>query len=80
MAKKREKMSFGEWMRARRKAAGMTQVQLSAATGIVQCRLSGYETGDVPLLTTACRIATALGADLGEYQRIQERVVAEESE
>ena len=54
-------------LRTIRKERGMTQGQLSEATGIHKITISKYESGKVdPTLTSAERIATALGVTIND--------------
>ncbi len=43
-----------------RMSRNLTQMQLSHRSGVQQTRISGYENGIVPLVTTALQIARAL--------------------
>lgn len=58
------KHAIGYNIRRARLLAGMTQVQLSEATGIAQPDLSSYETGTTePLISSLYRIARATNTD-----------------
>jgi ribosome-binding protein aMBF1 (putative translation factor) len=55
----------GEAVRKARRARGLTQAQLAAATGTSQSAIARLELGGGnPRLDTLARIATALGAEL----------------
>ena len=57
----------GTEIREARKRAGITQVQLSEATGIDQASISRMENGRQGItLAYLIRIARALGVDLGD--------------
>lgn len=58
-------MNFGQNLKERRKAKGLTQMQLSKKTKIPQTSISGWETGRyVPSITDAIKLAKALGCTL----------------
>jgi transcriptional regulator with XRE-family HTH domain len=60
-----QKPTIGEWIRAARLVAGLSQGQLEHVTGIEVTRQSAYENGRArPSLTTIERIAEATRADL----------------
>ena len=59
--------TIGERIRAARLAAGLTQEQLEAASGVSQPTISSLETSDVqPTIRTLVRLAAALGCEVGE--------------
>jgi transcriptional regulator with XRE-family HTH domain len=58
---------FPARLRALRQRAGMTQIQLEAATGIAQPTISDYESGRMmPSWRIMERLARGLGVRLGE--------------
>jgi transcriptional regulator with XRE-family HTH domain len=58
---------FGHRLRELRQKYGVTQEQLSAATGLTEGYISNMERGlKVPSLTTILRIAVALGCKVTE--------------
>jgi transcriptional regulator with XRE-family HTH domain len=55
-------MTFGERLRAIRRAAGLTQVELAARSGVSQPSISQYEAGDTePAWSTVAALCRALG-------------------
>lgn len=64
-----DKQVVGGTIKAARKAKGMTQEQLAAATGLSRTYLSDIENGRyMPSLRSVTRIAAALELDLGFLQ------------
>ena len=62
---------FGQRLRELRQKYGVTQQQLSAATGLTEGYISNMERGlKVPSLTTILRIAVALGCKVTELVSI----------
>jgi transcriptional regulator with XRE-family HTH domain len=61
-------VSFGEKLKAMRKAAGMTQAGLAEASGVPIGTIRDYEQlKREPLLLTAAKIARALSVRLEEF-------------
>jgi hypothetical protein len=57
-----ESLSVGQRLRAARKRAGLTQVQVAARAGTVGDAVSQYEIGNkVPKLDTLMRLIAAIG-------------------
>jgi transcriptional regulator with XRE-family HTH domain len=66
---------FGRRLRELRQKQGVTQQQLSAATGLTEGYISNMERGlKVPSLTTILRIAVALGCRVTELVSIFDKV------
>jgi putative transcriptional regulator len=61
---KAKQQTFGARLRAARKAAGVTQVELAKRLGLQQNRISDYERGTVPSVEIAARLARAIGVPL----------------
>ena len=58
-------MSFGEKLKERRTAAGLSQAQVAEKVGITQAAYSGFENGiKTPSLPVACALAQALNTTL----------------
>jgi transcriptional regulator with XRE-family HTH domain len=58
---------FGRHLRELRQRSGVTQAQLSVATGLTEGYISNMERGlKVPSLTTVLRLAVALGCKVTE--------------
>lgn len=58
-------MDFGATLRAKRRAAGLTQARLAGLTGIARPNVSAYEAGRrEPLVGTATTLLAATGATL----------------
>lgn len=65
MEEKAKKLDFAQKMKTARAAAGVSQLNLSAATGISQPWISRYENTDAnPTYQTMCQIAEALGCTI----------------
>jgi transcriptional regulator with XRE-family HTH domain len=62
---------FGQRLRELRQKYGVTQQQLSVATGLTEGYISNMERGQkVPSLTTILRLAVALGCRVTELMSI----------
>lgn len=71
----REGEVFGQRLRELRQKYGVTQEQLSLATGLTEGYISNMERGlKVPSLTTILRIAVALGCRVTELVSIFDKV------
>jgi len=58
-------IDFGQWVKAKRKAAGLNQVDLAKMIPTNKNTLSRWETGDrLPTLDNAERLAEIFGAEL----------------
>ena len=73
--------AFARWLRETRLAAGLSQSNLEAISGIPKARLSRYENGHVvPSIQTLERLAKALGASeavlLGDDRSLTESFAA----
>lgn len=68
VAKKKEPSQFGRRLKELRTARNLTQLELTAATGIPQSVITRMErsTKVNPTLETLQKIATALGCTIGE--------------
>jgi transcriptional regulator with XRE-family HTH domain len=68
MKAKTKPATIGQRIRAARLAAGLTQEQLSAKSGVSQPTISALETSDIiqPTVRTLVRLAAGLGCEVGE--------------
>lgn len=60
----RTRLTIARELRAARRASGMTQQDLAAASGIGQPEISDIERGENATLSTLSRLCAALGVDL----------------
>ncbi len=60
--------TFGQRLAALRAAAGLTQQQLADRADTDQTTIARYEAGREPSWALACRLADALGCDVGEFR------------
>jgi transcriptional regulator with XRE-family HTH domain len=60
--------SFGQHLARLREAAGLTRYQLAKDAGLAAIQIHRIEGGQVPSWSTACRIADALGVDIGAFR------------
>jgi len=75
-------MTFGTRLRALRTQAGMTQEKLARAADVSNATVAKLETieGQDPNWSTVCRLADALGVDVGAFREQPETVPAPEAQ
>ncbi len=67
-------MTFGNRLRKLRIDAGLTQEELAAKSGMARSSIAKFERDErEPLLTTANRLANALGVDCTAFQEPAEK-------
>ena len=71
-------MTFGTRLRALRTQAGMTQEKLARAADVSNATVAKLETieGQDPNWSTVCRLADALGVDVGAFREQPETAPA----
>ena len=61
-------LSFGEFIKSKRKECDLTQKQVCVLAGTAESHVSRIENGTrEPTLSLAIRLCDALGADINEY-------------
>lgn len=66
------KTTFGQWIGEKIEKAGVSQVVIARAVGKRQNQISEYiSDSHEPSITVAADMADAVGADLGEFQKLR---------
>lgn len=67
MKKRKKKMSFKDWLKKERKAAGLTQTALAKKAGLTPAAICNYEAGNrQPNYDALMRLADALNVSTVE--------------